>query len=100
MWGQFLWEQLSPAPAPAQQKVEIQPAITNTPGNKRARSPTMTTANSGRSDGSQHFPTKAGLSKNTWTVENAWHIAGKVINTLKIFMAFNYTGLTKATTQP
>lgn len=41
---------------------------------------------------------KLGVSKNIWTAESAWHIAPKVINTLKIFMAFNYTVLFKTTT--
>lgn len=58
----------------------------------------MNTANLGRSDGSQHFSTEAGVSKNIQTAESAWHIAPEVINTLKIFMAFNYTVLFKTTT--
>jgi len=41
---------------------------------------------------------KLGFPKTHETVEKAWHIAPKVINTLKIFMAFNYTILLKART--
>lgn len=78
--------------------MEIQRTITNTPVNTRARSPTTNTANLGRSDGSQHFPNEAGVSKNIRTVENAWHVAPVVINTLKRFMAFNYIVLLKTTT--
>lgn len=80
-------------------KVEIQPAIASTSGNKYAQSPTMNTANLGRRDGSRHFSAEAGVSKNTWTVENVWHAAPEVINAFKIFMAFNYTVLLKAPPQ-
>lgn len=73
IWGQFLWEKLVAAPAPARRKLEIQPASTSTPGNKRATNPAASSAQFRGSDGSQHFPTGAGLSKNTRAVGNAWH---------------------------
>lgn len=53
----------------------------------------------GRSDGSQCVSAEAGVSKNTWTAENVWHVPPVAINTLKIFMAFTYAVLLETTTQ-
>jgi len=56
--------------------------------------------NSGRRDEGNTSQLKLGFPQrnNPHSAESAWRIAPKAMNTFKIFIAFNYTGLLKTKT--